>query len=178
LPPEEQDDTDTLLILRQLSEKRTVKADIIAGYIQRSTEEAQASLRRLASEPVAILEPTRGTVNRRLPSYRLRASVVAQLGNAVSYHSRAIDDIDKKIIDHLNDYGEVNNRTIQRLFDVDVYQARDILQSLVGREIIARSSAQKRGVAVKYSPGPAFPSKKRRPKWTDKQKEAGGDALF
>lgn len=162
LPLEEQDDTDTLLILRQLCEKRTVKADSIADVIQRSIDEAQASLRRLSSDPVAMLEPTRGTVNRKLPSYRLRAEVVAQLGNAVSYHSRAIDDIDKKIIEHLNDYGEVNNRTIQRLFDVDVYQARDILQSLVGREIITRSSTQTRGVAVKYSPGPAFPSKKRR----------------
>ncbi|WP_245816630.1 RNA-binding domain-containing protein [Lentzea albidocapillata] len=162
LPLEEQDDTDTLLILRQLCEKRTIKADGVADYIQRSVDEAQVSLRRLSSEPVSMLEPTRGTVNRKLPSYRLRAEVVAQLGNAVSYHSRAIDDIDKKIIDHLNDYGEVNNRTIQRLFDVDVYQARDILQSLVGREIIARSSTQTRGVAVKYSPGPSFPSPKKR----------------
>lgn len=177
LPPEEQEDTDTLLIIRLLCEKRTVKADLVADYIQRSAEEAQASLRRIASEPVAIIEPTRGTVNRRNPSYRLRAAVIAQLGNAVAYHGRAVDDIDKKIIDHLDDYGEINNRTIQRLFDVDVYQARDILQNLVGREIIARSSTQRRGVAVKYSPGPAFPAGKRKPKskdLTDNQ----GDLLF
>jgi ATP-dependent DNA helicase RecG len=164
LPQSEQHDTDTLLIVRHLCEKRTVKADVIAADIQRSNEEAQAVLLRLSADPVNILEPTRGTMNRRQPSYRLRAEVVTQLGSAVAYHSRATDDIDKKIIDHINDYGEINNRTIQRLFDVDVYAARDILRDLVGREIISRSSTQKRGTAVRYSAGPKFPDSKRRKK--------------
>jgi ATP-dependent DNA helicase RecG len=62
----------------------------------------------------------------------------------------------------LSDYGEINNRTIQRLFDVDVYQARDILKSLVGREIIVRTSVAARGATVKYSPGAAFPASKAR----------------
>ncbi|MGI5273200.1 hypothetical protein ACQEUU_28910 [Nonomuraea sp. CA-218870] len=48
--------------------------------------------------------------------------MIARLGSAVAYHSRATDDIDRKIIEHVRDYGEVNNRTIQRLFDVDVYR--------------------------------------------------------
>ncbi|WP_233357153.1 AlbA family DNA-binding domain-containing protein [Saccharomonospora iraqiensis] len=122
---------------------------------------AQAALKRLSAEPVDVLEPTRGTMSRRFPSYRLRAEVVAQLGHAVSYHSRAMDDIDKKVIEHINDYGEINNRTIQRLFDVDVYQARDILRELVGREIITRSSTQRRGVAVRYAAGPKFPDRQR-----------------
>lgn len=160
LPPEEQDDTDTLLIIRLLCDKRTVKADSIAAYVQRSPEEAQASLRRLSGEPAALLEPTRGTMTRRYPSYRLRADVITALGNAVSYHTRTGDDIDKKVVEHLNDYGEVNNRTIQRLFDVDVYQARDILRNLVDRDIIVRTSVASRGATVKYSPGPAFPTKK------------------
>ncbi|NIH78003.1 RNA-binding domain-containing protein [Amycolatopsis viridis] len=164
LPAPEQNDTDTLLIVRYLCEKKTVRADVIAAEIQRSDEEAQAVLLRLSTDPVNILEPTRGTMNRRFPSYRLRAEVITQLGNAVAYHSRATDDIDKKIIDHINDYGEINNRTIQRLFDLDVYQARDILRDLVGREIISRSSTQKRGTAVKYSAGPKFPDSKRRKK--------------
>ncbi|TNC29770.1 transcriptional regulator [Amycolatopsis alkalitolerans] len=164
LPAPEQNDTDTLLIVRRLCDKRTVKADAVASEIQRSNEEAQAVLLRLSAQPGNILEPTRGTMNRRFPSYRLRAEVVAQLGNAVAYHSRAIDDIDNKVIDHINDYGEINNRTIQRLFDVDVYQARDILRDLVGREIIARTSTQRRGVAVKYSAGPRFPDNRRRRK--------------
>lgn len=166
LPEDEQNDTDTLLIVRYLCEKKTVNASAIAEHVQRSIDEAQAVLLRLSADSVNVLEPTRGTVNRRYPSYRLRASVVAQLGNAVSYHSRAMDDIDKKIVEHVNDYGEINNRTIQRLFDVDVYQARDIIRDLVGREILARSSPQTRGVAVKYAAGPRFPEqpKKRRRK--------------
>lgn len=178
LPPEEQEDTDTLLIIRYLCDKRTLKADGIADYIQRTPDEAQSSLRRLSSEPASLLEPTRGTVTRKYPSYRLRAEVITQLGNAVSYHTRAGDDVDKKIIDHLNDYGEINNRTIQRLFDVDVYQARDILKSLVGREIIVRTSAATRGATVKYSPGAAFPAnktgtRKRSKKKNDKEESNG-----
>ncbi|WP_201761811.1 MULTISPECIES: hypothetical protein [unclassified Nonomuraea] len=63
---------------------------------------------------MGVSEPTRATMQRHYPAYRLRASVVASLGNALAY-------------------GEVNNRTIQRLFDVDVYQARDIIRDLVVR---------------------------------------------
>lgn len=174
LPLPEQNDTDTLLIVRHLCEKKTVKADQIASEIQRSPDEAQVVLIRLSTDPANILEPTRGTMSRRFPSYRLRAEVVTQLGNAVAYHSRATHDIDKKIIEHINDYGEINNRTIQRLFDIDVYQARDILRDLVGREIIARTSTQKRGIAVKYSAGPNFPGKKKRKKSpTNLQSEDG-----
>jgi ATP-dependent DNA helicase RecG len=161
LPEDEQDDTDALLIIRILCSKRTVKASEVTSVIQRTEEEAQAALLRLSVEPLNILEPTRGTMRNRLPSYRLRGEVVARLGSAVTYHSRAVDDIDKKIIEHIVDYGEVNNRTIQRLFDVDVYQARDILRDLVGREVITRTSEQKRGTAVRYGPGPEFPKAKK-----------------
>ncbi|MEU6614668.1 RNA-binding domain-containing protein [Streptomyces parvus] len=161
LPEDEQDDTDALLIIRTLCSKRTVKAPEISDVIQRTEEEAQGALLRLSVEPLSILEPTRGTMRNKFPSYRLRGEVVARLGSAVTYHSRAIDDIDKKIIEHIVDYGEVNNRTIQRLFDVDVYQARDILRDLVGREVITRTSEQKRGTAVRYGPGPSFPKAKK-----------------
>ncbi|MGW3349922.1 RNA-binding domain-containing protein [Nonomuraea rubra] len=160
LPIEEREDTDALLIIRTLCRRRTVDANDVAPVIQRSAEEAQASLLRLSTSPVDILEPTRGTMRRTFPSYRLRGEVVSRLGAAVSYHSRAIDEIDRKVIDHIRDYGEVNSRTIQRLFDVDVYQARDILRDLVGREIITRTSEQRRGTAVRYGPGPAFPVRK------------------
>lgn len=170
LPIEEQEDTDALLIIRTLCRKRTVDANAMAPVIQRSADEAQASLLRLSTSPVDILEPTRGTMRRTFPSYRLRGEVVSRLGAAVSYHSRAVDEIDRKVIEHIRDYGEVNSRTIQRLFDVDVYQARDILRDLVGREIITRTSEQKRGTAVRYGPGPAFPVKKVRSKMPRKPK--------
>ncbi|WP_433499903.1 RNA-binding domain-containing protein [Sphaerimonospora sp. CA-214678] len=160
LPEEEQDDTDAMLLIRMLCAKRTVRSSDVARVIQRSQDEAQAALRRLAADPVNVLEPTRATMQHRYPVYRLRAEVVARLGSAVAYHSRAIDDIDKKIIEHVKDYGDVNNRTIQRLFDVDVYQARDILRDLVGRELLTRTSEQKRGTAVRYGPGPKFPKAK------------------
>ncbi|MFG1948889.1 RNA-binding domain-containing protein [Nonomuraea sp. NPDC048826] len=162
LPQEEQDDTDAMLIVRMLCAKRTVRSSDVAPVIQRSENEAQAALHRLAADSLRVVEPTRATMQHRHPQYRLRAEVMAHLGSAVAYHRRATDDIDRKIIEHVRDYGEINNRTIQRLFDVDVFQARDIIRDLVGREVLTRTSEQKRGTAVRYGPGPEFPRTKSR----------------
>ena len=62
----------------------------------------------------------------------------------------------------MREYNSINNATIQRLFDIDVYGARDILKDLVGREVLTRISTQTRGKAVKYGPGPKFPTKTQR----------------
>src|SRR5215470_8834363 len=160
LPEAEQNDTDTLLILCLLCQHKSVSAADVAPVVQRSVDDAQAALKRLSGQKPYLLEPTRGTLGRRYPSYRLLSEVVVQLGSAVRYHARALDEIDLKIIEHLRDYGQVNNRTVQRLFDVDVYQARGILRDLVGRELIVRTSEQRRGTAVHYGPGPKFPRRR------------------
>jgi ATP-dependent DNA helicase RecG len=70
--------------------------------------------------------------------------------------------VDRKVIDHVREYETINSATVQRLFDVDGYQARDLLQDLVGREILVRTSQQRRGPAVKYGAGPQFPSGRRK----------------
>ena len=93
---------------------------------------------------------------------------MAHLGSAVAYHRQATDDIDRKIIEHVRDYGEINNRIVRRLFDVDVFQARDIIRELVGREVLIRTSEQKRGTAVRYGPGPEFPKVKSRSRRTSR----------
>ncbi|GII22168.1 RNA-binding domain-containing protein [Planosporangium mesophilum] len=180
LPPEEQNDTDTLLIVLLLCRKRTVNAGELAPVIQRSESEAQAVLRRLSGEPVSILEPTRGTQSRSRPSYRLKGDAITRLGNAVAYHGRASEEIDRKVVDHVRDYGEINNRTVQRLFDVDVYAARDMLQELVARKMITRISEQTRGVAVRYGPGTKFPeTRKTAPKKrTQPPQESEENPLF
>ncbi|MEO3861860.1 RNA-binding domain-containing protein [Acrocarpospora sp. B8E8] len=162
LPEEERDDTDAMLTILLLCTHRAVSASDVAQVIQRSPEDAQAVLLRLAAAPANILEPTRATMRYRFPAYRLRAEVVARLGSAVAYHSRAQEDIDAKVIEHVRDYSYVNNRTIQRLFDMNVYQARDIIRDLVSRELLTRTSEAKRGTAVRYGPGSAFPRKSTR----------------
>ncbi|MEV4847801.1 RNA-binding domain-containing protein [Micromonospora matsumotoense] len=162
LPPDEQEDTDALLIVLLLCTKRTIGAKQLAPIIQRSELEAQAALRRLSNHPSMLVEPTRGTANRTQPTYRLTADALSRLGNAVAYHGRSSDEVDRKVIEHMRDYGEINNRTVQRLFDVDVYAARDILKDLVERDLLTRTSEQTRGVAVRYGPGSMFPTTTRR----------------
>jgi ATP-dependent DNA helicase RecG len=159
LPDAERADTDTLLITLALCEKRSVTARDIAPIIQRGPTEAEAVLRRLAHGEAQTIEPTAGTVNRIHPNYRFTGAALASLGPAVTYSRRSASETDRKVTEHVREYGTINNATLQRIFDVDVYQARDALRDLVGREILVRVSEQTRGVAVKYGPGPKLPQK-------------------
>ncbi|WP_432497779.1 RNA-binding domain-containing protein [Kineococcus auxinigenes] len=162
LPDAEQNDTDALLILLLLCEKRSVTARDVAPVVQRDLTATEDVLRRLVNGPAELLEATAGTRARRHPNYRLRGHALSVLGAAVKYHRRNPDDTDGKVVDHVREYESINNATIQRIFDVDVYQARNILQDLVGREILTRTSSQSRGRAVKYGRGAKFPEKTRR----------------
>jgi ATP-dependent DNA helicase RecG len=162
LPLDEQDDLDTLIILNLLRSRRSVIARDVAVEIQRSTDEAQQLLRRLADNDHRLLEPSQGTVGRKLPNYRLRGPVLAELGPAVSYHRTPSAERERKIVEHVAEYGSVNNRTVQNMFDVDVYRASAILRELVDREILIRTSEQQRGQTVRYGPGPGYRAPNRR----------------
>lgn len=162
LPEAERNDTDALLIVLLLCRKRSVTAREVAGVIQRAVPATEAVLRRLTSGEAQLLEPTAGTVGRAHPSYRLRSTALVALGPAVAYHRRSASEVDRKVIDHMREYGTINSATVQRIFDVDVYQARDILRDFVGREILVRISEQTRGPKVKYGPGPQFPERRGR----------------
>lgn len=156
LPDDEQSDTDALLVIYDLCRRPSLTARDLAPVIQRSEEETQRVLHRLSTGRAQLLEPTKGTAARRLPNYRLRHDVMAALGPAVSYRRRDTRELDSKVVAHVAEYGYINNGTLQRLFDIDVYQARDLLRDLVGREVLVRTSVQRRGKAVRYGRGPHF----------------------
>jgi ATP-dependent DNA helicase RecG len=160
LPEAEQEDTDALLVVATLSSRRTISAEQLSSIVQRDVDAAQAVLSRLAQGVAELIEPTPRSLGRRHPDYRLRAAAIAALGPALSYQSRPKADSDRKVYAHVREYGSINNAAIQRMFDVDVYAARDLLRDLVGREVLVRISEQARGPAVKYGAGPKFPSRK------------------
>ncbi|HET9451249.1 MAG TPA: ATP-binding protein, partial [Aggregicoccus sp.] len=159
LPEEERDDTDTMLIVFSLCRSRTTTAQALAPLLQKSVAEAEASLRRLATEKLAILEVTRQTLRSPHPTYRLRGEALKALGSAVGYQRRTVDEFDRKVIAHVREYGKVTNRTLQNFFDVGVIRARDLLVDMVRRQLLVKTSAQQRGPAVEYGPGPKFPGK-------------------
>jgi ATP-dependent DNA helicase RecG len=160
LPEQERDDTDTMLVLYRLCRARTVTAVELAPIVQKSVDEAETALRRLSGEEAAILEPTRVTARRAHPAYRLRGEVLKVLGTAVPYQRRTMDEIDRKVVAHVREYGKVTNKTIQNLFDVGIQRARDILADMVARQIIVKISAHERGPGVEYGPGVKFPARK------------------
>ena len=94
--------------------------------------------------------------------YRLRADALKVPGPAVRYHRHTVYEIDRTVISHLHEYGKITNRTLQNLFDIDVYRSRDILADLQRRELIVRTSEATRGPTVEYGPGPKLPKSRRR----------------
>lgn len=160
--PDERDDTDAMLVLFTLCQRRSISAEEIAPVLQKGESEAESILRRLAREPTGMIAATRETGPLRKRKYRLRSEALKALGTAVRYHRRTVDEIDRKVISHLHEYGKITNRTLQNLFDIDLYRARDILADLQQRELIVRTSEAARGPGVEYGPGPKFPKRKRK----------------
>ena len=156
LPAGEGNDTDALLSVLYLCTHRVVLASDLAPYLQRSVDEAALVLQRLATPPANLVEPTRESARFRNPSYRLRSSVVEALGNTVVHKRRTADDIDRRIIAHVTEYGRVTNQTVRNLLEVGTPRASAILRSLVDRRILMRTTEATRGPGVVYGPGPAF----------------------
>jgi ATP-dependent DNA helicase RecG len=158
LPADLGSDVEVLLALGLLRTRQTIEARRLAQAIQRTAVEAQDVLERLASEDVRILEPTRGTARRRLPSYRFRSDPLAALARAVDYHRRTVDQTDAKVIEHVKEYGFVTNRTLQRMFDVNVPTARNMLTDLQTRGLLKKIGTARGGPGVRYGPGPTSKS--------------------
>jgi ATP-dependent DNA helicase RecG len=158
LSDDKQGDLDVLITLSVLCQRRTVSPKILAVAMQRSEPEAAAVLARLASDGAPLVEPTR-----RGGTYRLSQMALVGLGRAVRYHAAAAGDLDAKIADHLLEYGMITNRTLQRLFDLSMWGARDALRDLQQRGIVEKVSQARTGPGVQYRPGPNLPKSPRRP---------------
>lgn len=177
LDPATRDDTDAMIVLLRLCTARTVSAKDIARFLQKTPEEAEASLRHLASEQVGMIEPTRQTARAAFPTYRFREEAIKQLGSAVPYVRHTSDEIDRRVIAHVHEYGRVTNTTVQNLFNVGMPRARQILASLVERDILTKTSLAQRGPTVEYGPGPRFPPKPTRRRAAKSSPPTGQETL-
>ncbi len=148
-------DVDVLLALSLLRRRRTIDAVGLSQVIQRTPAEGLRVLQRLTEH--RIVEATRRTANRQSPTYRLRADTVAILSRALAYQRRQVDEADEKIIEHLREYGFITNRTVQRLFDIGVFPARNMLSDLRARGLLDKIGDARGGPGVRYGPGRSFP---------------------
>lgn len=162
LPTEERDDTDAMLVLFTFCQRRIVSAEDMSMILQKGVAETDLVMRRLAQDVPGILEPTRESQRSKKKQYRLRGDALKALGAAVRYHRRTTDQVDRKVIAHINEYRKITNRTLQNLFDIDVWRARDILADLQQRSIIVRTSEAARGPNVEYGRGSKFPKPRAR----------------
>lgn len=160
LPAEEAEDADTMLILLTLLSTKTVNAEDLVPLLQKpSIDEAQSVLGRLASDSLKLLEPTRETARRARPRYRLREEALTALGSAVTYRRRTTDQLDRKIVDMVNETGTINARMVRLMFDLERAGASRVLADLVDRNILLKTSEATRGPSVTYGKGAAFPTK-------------------
>ncbi|KLL11382.1 MULTISPECIES: hypothetical protein [Protofrankia] len=73
---------------------------------------------------------------------------------------RNVDEIDRRVVEHVWEYGWITNRTVQNLFTVDVYQARRWLADLRRRELLVQmTEGRSSGPGIRYGPGPEFPGR-------------------
>jgi ATP-dependent DNA helicase RecG len=91
----------------------------------------------------------------------LREGALAALGPAVTYRRRTTDQLDRKIIELVNETGTINARMVRILLDLDTVGASRVLADLVEREILVKTSEATRGPSVTYGRGVSFPSKSR-----------------
>ena len=157
LDPAVRDDTDAMLVLLKLCGSRTVNATAMRPLLQKTIDESEASLRYLASDHVGMIEPTRQSARAAHPNYRLREEAVRRLGTAVPYARHSGDEIDRRMIAHVHEYGRITNATVQNLFTVSMSRAHQILAGLVQRELLRKTSSAQRGPTVEYGPGERFP---------------------
>jgi ATP-dependent DNA helicase RecG len=156
LDPELGGDVDVLLAISHLRDSRNIDAPRLAAIAQRSTGEAQGVLERLVH--AKILGPTARTASRALPTYVLTGLTLADLGRAVRYHVRHADETDRKVADHVREYGHVTNQTLRRLFDLDVTGARDLLRALQQRGVLVKLDQGRGGPGIRYGRGPKMPA--------------------
>lgn len=143
-------DVDVLLALSMLRQRRTIDALALAEVVQRPPADAQRTLQRMTEALIA--EPTRRTASHPAPTYRLRPEAVAGLARALDYHRRQLDGSDDKVLEHVHEYGYVTNRTVQRMFDIDVYRARNLLADMRKRHLIEKIGDARGGPGVRYGP--------------------------
>lgn len=161
LPDELSEDTDAVLIVHHLRSHSTVDAVTLAQVIQKSEAEAADALRRLSDDRLDLLEPTRESRRSRGPAYRFRERVRSQLGTLLPYHRNQRDEVDRRIIAHLREYGTISNQTARNLFQVEVVRASLILRDLAERDVIRKTrDSPQRGPTVRYEPGARFPRRR------------------
>jgi ATP-dependent DNA helicase RecG len=149
-------DVDVLLAMSCLREQRSVDALELSHAIQRPPSDAQSVLERLVH--AGLLDPTRRTARRQFPSYALTAEALAGLGRAVRYHFRRTDETDRKVVAHVREYGSVTNQALRRLFDIEVFAARDLLRDLQQRQVLRKLDPARAGPGIRYGPGARFPA--------------------
>lgn len=148
-------DVDVLLAFSWLRAKRALTAPDLARAIQRSVSDAQRVLAELAAEH--FIEPSARSARREFPIYRLRSETIASMSRALAYGHADATDRDQKVIDHVREYGFVTNRTMQRLFDTSISNARNMIAELRNRGILEKIGDARGGPGVKYGPGTKFP---------------------
>jgi ATP-dependent DNA helicase RecG len=150
-----------MIVLFQMLAQSTLTAAQIAPILQRTPAATEATLQRLADPPLELIAASDRRGER---VWQLTAQAATALRAALAYRTATQDEIDRKIVEHVDANGTIDSKTLQIFFDLDVYAASYRLKTLRGTGVLAKLGDQKRGPGIRYGPGPSFPGKKKRRK--------------
>ena len=148
LPTDEAENLDLLLVLVHLCERPVIDSEQAAGLLQVEAEEAANRLDALVHGHGFHLQ--RDGDRRRGARWRLMPRTAAGLGTAVKHRARA-DVVRPQVEEHLREYGWITNRTIRNMFELDVQQARALLNELRKMNVVVKDpDGPERGPTVRW----------------------------
>ncbi len=162
LAVETRDNPDAMLTLRALLDAGKVTAATMANAVQRSVDETEQVLARLAAAPDGFAEPTRESQRWVHPEYRLRQTAIAALGSAVTSRRRSAEESEHRILDLLRESQEITPGMVRVMLGVQPATVSRLLAAMVDRGLLARTSQATRGSGVTYGPGPNLPRREGR----------------
>lgn len=161
LPADEQDDLDVLLVISILRRRRSVTARDVSTEVQRSVDDTRNNY--VDAWPTTSADSSNRAKAQSVESCRTTGCAVPFSQNSVLLSPTTAHRRPNAKERSSSTWSSMARSTTEpsRTCSTSTCTASAILRDLVSREILIRTSEQKRGHTVRYGPGVSFPRAKR-----------------
>lgn len=162
-PPRAGDDLDISLIVDTLRSRPTIRAEDLAGVLQKPVVETVAALRRAGGTTfrgAPLIEPTLRTQRHRSPEYRLGQPAATYFGTDLPYYRTSREVAVRFVVEFVRTHGQIRSSDYVELFAVSQPHAARTLRDLASPEwgeVLRPGRVPNRGRDAHYVAGPGFP---------------------